>query len=57
MLTPWKAFKGNRNTIIDNDYSGFNAVVANMLLKGSDNVVIGECGKVIDSGNNNLMLK
>ena len=57
MLTPWKAFKGNRNTIIDNDYSGFNAVVANMLLKGSDNIVIGECGKVIDSGNNNLMLK
>lgn len=32
MLTPWKAFKGNQNTIIDNDYSGFNAVVANMLL-------------------------
>jgi hypothetical protein len=57
ILTPWKSFKANKNTLIDNEFPNFNAVEANVILKGSDNIVIGECGKIMDSGKTNLILK
>ena len=57
MLTPWKSFKGSQNTLIENDFSKFNAVIANILFNGSDNIAVGECGKVIDNEKTNLVLK
>ena len=57
ILTPWKAFKGNKNILIDNDFSNFNGDEANMLLRGSDNIIVGECGKIMDGGKSNLILK
>jgi hypothetical protein len=57
ILTPWKVFNGNQNTLIGNDFSSFNALEANILLNGSHNIVVGECGKVIENGKNNLILK
>jgi hypothetical protein len=57
MATPWKAFKGNRNILINNDFSRFDAAKADLLLHGSDNIVVGGYGKVMDNGNANLVLK
>lgn len=57
MLTPWKTFAGNQNTLINNDFIDLRASVANVLMKSSDNIVVGECGRLIDNGKTNLILK
>ncbi|MBW2116213.1 MAG: hypothetical protein JRH04_15650 [Deltaproteobacteria bacterium] len=56
MLMPFKSLKGDRNTLIGNDFILFKASAANVVLQSSNNVVIGKCGKVIDKGKGNKIL-
>ena len=57
MVTPFKHLKGNRNTLVGNDFNLFHPTAANVLLQSSDNVVMGKCGKVIDKAQGNQILK
>jgi hypothetical protein len=52
---PLKSLKACGNVFVDNDYSGFKAKAADVLLQGPDNLVIGKCGKVVDKGQRNLV--
>jgi hypothetical protein len=52
---PMKSLKACGNVFLNNDFSGFQAKAANVLLQGPDNLVIGKCGKVVDKGQRNLV--
>ena len=56
ILRPWKAFSGNENTLINNDFSLLEPTKANILIRSSDNVVIGKYSKILNHGKTNLIL-
>lgn len=56
LVRPLKALKGSRNTIALNKLSSFKSSMANVILKGDNNVVAGDCGKVVSAGKNNQIL-
>lgn len=51
--TAYPAVVADRNTAACNDVSGFTASVADLVLSGNDNSVIGFAGSVLDQGSGN----
>lgn len=55
LLTPWKAFKGDQNTLVNNDFSKLYASGANLIIRSLNNIVVGDCGKIVDHSKTNLV--
>jgi hypothetical protein len=52
-----KTFAGSRNTFVGNDLKPFKATLAQVVLQGDDNMLMGANGTVIDKGTGNKRLK
>jgi len=54
---PMKTFAGSRNTFVGNDLKLFKATLAQVVLQGDDNMLVGANGTVIDKGTGNKRLE
>ncbi len=56
MVTPFKKLAGAGNTLVNNEFTGFKATAANVLINSSKNIVIGKSDRVIDKGKMNRVV-
>lgn len=57
MTASFNVFEGCRTSFVDNDTSAFKASLADVVLQSRCNVLIGTCGKVIDQGQGNKIIR